>query len=122
MSNTLIPAGAIIKVDGEEIGRTIEDTVMIRQATAAMGTTESQVIKSVILANLGDAVGHGSVEAARKIAAQFTTSITSVPPTQPIRRAGRCGRNALCPCGSKRKFKDCCHESNRTFRPDYDEK
>jgi len=63
---------------------------------------------SAAMADSGTAAQRRDIEAAERAGSSTATEQPSRPKRQPVRTAPTIGRNEPCPCGSGKKYKQCC--------------
>jgi uncharacterized protein YecA (UPF0149 family) len=70
---------------------------------------EKEIIKGVYNDIVNDRLKHIKTEI-KHIETQHEKDITAIKKTYKQKNNAKLGRNALCPCGSGKKFKNCCGE------------
>jgi len=78
--------------------------VQIRQE----GQQPRQAVPRRIIESHNSALSFGNMATQQQQAARQSANAGAVSPVQVIRTAPKVGRNDPCPCGSGKKYKNCC--------------
>ena len=77
--------------------------VQIRQDSAPRQNAPRKIVETH-----REGMSFGAMAANQQAAARASANAGAVSPVQVIRTAPKVGRNDPCPCGSGKKYKNCC--------------
>ena len=97
----------------DQIKSTVAKTV-IRVQIRTDGPAPGSATPRRIIETHREGLSFGAMAAAQQQAARRSVNAGAVSPVQVIRSAPKVGRNDPCPCGSGKKYKNCCGR-NTTF-------
>ena len=103
------------KLEGSEIFDRMIDQIkssvaktILRVQIRQEGQQPRQAVPRRIIESHNSALSFGNMAAAQQQAARQSANAGAVSPVQVIRTAPKVGRNDPCPCGSGKKYKNCC--------------
>ena len=91
----------------DQIKSTVAKTV-IRVQIKTEGSAPRNAAPRRIIETHREGLSFGAMAAAQQQAARQSVNAGAVSPVQVIRSAPKVGRNDPCPCGSGKKYKNCC--------------
>ncbi len=103
------------KLEGSEIFDRMIDKIkssvaktILRVQIRQEGQQPKQAAPRRIIESHSSALSFGNMAASQQAAARQSANAGAVSPVQVIRTAPKVGRNDPCPCGSGKKYKNCC--------------
>ena len=103
------------KLEGSEIFDRMIDQIkssvaktILRVQIRQEGQQPRQAVPRRIIESHNSALSFGNMAAQQQQAARQSANAGAVSPVQVIRTAPKVGRNDPCPCGSGKKYKNCC--------------